>query len=139
MKTVGVIGGLGPQATMDFEKQFHQAANRLIKPQFNSGYPPLVVIYFRHPPVKVGEDGQPVFPIQPDPRLLEGARALGRLADFLVITANGVHDLQEELEAAAGLPILSMVELALEALVEKGWEKVGLLGLGWYARRRRTK
>ena len=30
MKTIGVLGGLGPQATMDFEARVHAAAQRLI-------------------------------------------------------------------------------------------------------------
>ena len=130
MKTVGVIGGLGPQATMDFERQFHQFANALIPPRFNSGYPPLIVYYFRHAPIKIREDGQPQFPIEPDPRLLEGARVLGGVADFLVITANSAHELQPELEAASGRPVLSMVELALGAASANRWKKLGLLGLG---------
>ena len=29
MKTIGVLGGLGPQATMDFEARAHRAARRL--------------------------------------------------------------------------------------------------------------
>ena len=30
MKTIGVLGGLGPQATKDFEARPHQVAHRLI-------------------------------------------------------------------------------------------------------------
>ena len=32
MKTIGVLGGLGPQATMDFEARVHRVAQRLIAP-----------------------------------------------------------------------------------------------------------
>src|SRR5262245_8846741 len=73
MKTIGVLGGLGPQATMDFEVRVHQVAQRLI-PQFqNSGYPPMFVYYCRHPPILLNEDHTPRLPIQPDPRLLKAA------------------------------------------------------------------
>jgi aspartate/glutamate racemase len=41
MKTIGVLGGIGPQATMDFEQRLHQAPQRLIPRRGNSGYPPL--------------------------------------------------------------------------------------------------
>lgn len=51
MKTIGVLGGLGPQATMDFEQRVHRIAQELIPPHGNSGYPPMVVYYCRHPPV----------------------------------------------------------------------------------------
>ena len=50
MKTIGVLGGLGPQATMDFERRLHRVAQRLIAPRMNSGYPPMVVYYHRHAP-----------------------------------------------------------------------------------------
>ena len=45
MQTIGVLGGLGPQATMDFERRVHAVAQRLIAPHLNSGYPPMVVYY----------------------------------------------------------------------------------------------
>ena len=128
MKTIGVLGGLGPQATMDFEQRVHRVAQRLIPQRNNSGYPPMVVFNVRHPPILLGEDYRPVIPIQTDPRLLEAAKRLGRVADFLVITANGPHSLQEEIEAAAGRKILSMIDVTLAEVANKGWGKVGLLG-----------
>jgi aspartate/glutamate racemase len=33
MKTMGVVGGLGPQATMDFEARVHQVAQGLMLPR----------------------------------------------------------------------------------------------------------
>lgn len=127
MKTIGVIGGLGPQATMDFEERVHRVSQRLIPRRANSGYPPMVVYYHRSPPF-VTEDGtRPVMPFQPDPELLEVVRKLGAIADFLVITANGPHVLQRELEEASGRKILSMQELTLGEVMKRGLRKVGVL------------
>ncbi len=127
MKTIGVLGGLGPQATMDFEQRVHHVAQGLVPPQGNSGYPPMVVYYCRHPPVLVDATGHPQLPIQPDLRLLTTARALGQLADFLVIPSNSVHLLQPALEQAAGRPILSMIEVTVAEVTRRGWQRVGLL------------
>ncbi|HEU5099790.1 MAG TPA: aspartate/glutamate racemase family protein [Roseiflexaceae bacterium] len=127
MKTIGVLGGLGPQATMDFERRVHQISQQLIPPQGNSGYPPMVVHYCRHPPVLLEPSGLPVRPLQPDPRLLVAARALGQLADFLVITSNGVHALQSTLEQAADRPVLSMIEATLAEIARREWRRVGVL------------
>ena len=131
MKIIGVLGGIGPQATMDFEARAHAVAQRLISPQANSGYPPMIVYYHRRAPVLVGPDGHsPVFPIQPDPVFLDALQRLGAWADFLVVTANGPHMFQAEIERVAGVPLLSMIELTLANVRERGWRRVGALGLG---------
>jgi aspartate racemase len=130
MKTIGVIGGIGPQATMDFEQRVHRAAQRLIPPRANGGYPPMVVLYHRRPPVRFGADMKPTLPITPDPGLLESARALGAFVDFLVITSNLPHLIQPEIEQASGRKVLSMIDLTLDAVRARGWQRVGVVGMG---------
>lgn len=130
MKTIGVLGGLGPQATMDFERRVHEVSQRLIPQSGNGGYPPMVVMYMRDAPVLLRNDGSPILPIQPNPRLLDFARTLGALADFLVLTANGPHTLRTQIEEASGLKMLSMIDLAIDEMKRRGWKKVGVLGLG---------
>lgn len=110
VKTIGVLEGFGPQAPMDFEARVHRVAQRLIPPYWNAGYPPMVVYYCRHAPFIVKDDGTPQLPLRPDPRVLEAAKWLGQLADFLVIPSNGPHLLQPEIEGVARGKVLSMVE-----------------------------
>jgi len=130
MKTIGVLGGIGPQATLDFEARIHIVSQRLIPQRWGSGYPPMLVYYFRHAPVVLGDDFRPVFPVQPDPRLLDAAKRLGGWVDFLVITANAPHMFHEQIERAAGRPLLSMIQVTLEEVKRREWKKVGVLGLG---------
>jgi len=130
MKTIGVLGGVGPQATMDFEQRLHRAAQRIIPPQLNSGYPPMFVCYLRHPPILTRESGEPILPIQPHPGLFERAKELGAVSDFLVITSNGVHMFKEEIQHASGKPVLSMTDLALAEVKLRCWKRVGVLGMG---------
>ena len=130
MKTIGVIGGIGPQATMDFEARLHRVAQRRIPPRFNSGYPPLVVYYHRRPPVIVGEDGLAIPPLRADPGLLEAAARIGPMVDFIVITSNGVHRVAGEIERAAKRPVLSMVDRVVGEVERRGWRRVGLMTLG---------
>jgi aspartate/glutamate racemase len=68
MKTIGVLGGMGPQATTDFVERLHRAAHHLIPPAGNTGYPPLVVYYIREMPIITGGPGQPA---RPNRKLLE--------------------------------------------------------------------
>jgi aspartate racemase len=130
MKTIGVLGGIGPQATMDFEQRIHRVSQRLIPQRFNSGYPPMIVWYLRHPPVLVTETGSPRLPMQPNPGLLEAARQLGTLADFLVIPCNSAHLLLAEIEQAAGKKVLSMIDATLADVRRREWKRVGVLGFG---------
>jgi aspartate racemase len=129
MKTIGILGGIGPQATMDFELLLHRAAQRLIPQHGNGGYPPTVVWYCRHPPVLLDADGKPQRPRRPDPRLLEAADKLGALVDFIVLPCNGVHLLRADIEAASGRRVLNMIDLTLAEVNRRGWKKIGVLGL----------
>ncbi len=129
MKTIGIIGGMGPQATVDLEMRIHKVAQQVLPPAQNGGYPPMVVEYYRHPPIVMSENGQPVFPLQIDPRLLAVAKHLGTMADFLVLPTNGVHRFQNEIENASGRTLLSMIEATMEELKKRKWKKVGVLGL----------
>ena len=115
---------------MDFEARVHRVAQRLLPPNGNGGYPPMVVYYCRHPPVLMTDTGTPQFPFRPDPRLLEAAKRLGGMADFLVIPSNATHLVQAEIEQAAGCKVLSMIEATLEEVQRRHWKHVGVLGLG---------
>ena len=129
MKTIGILGGLGPQATIDLEMRLHKAAQQTIPQEKNSGYPPMVVQYYRHAPVLLADENTPAVPWQPDPRMLEVARNLGAVSDFLLIASNGVHSFQKEIESASGLKVLNMIDVTLEEVKKKGWQKAGVLGL----------
>ena len=92
--------------------------------------PPTVVWYCRHPPVLLGAEGRPIVPLTADPRLFEAARRLATLADFFVIPSNATHLFQAEIAAAAGIPLVSMIEITAEFVRLAGWRRAGVLGLG---------
>lgn len=130
MKTIGVLGGIGPQATMAFVKEVHRYAQGIIPPHFNAGYPPLVVYYCRFPPVLLDDSGRPREPLEPDPRFLDAAVQLSELSDFLVIPANAAHQLVPDIIGACRCEILDMIDVTMAEVERRGWGAVGLLGLG---------
>lgn len=130
MQRIGVLGGISPQATMEFERQLHRICQRLIPQDWNRGYPRMVVWYHRELPIQVDGDGRPVVPRAIDPGLLEGAAWLGRAADFLVIPCNSAHVGVRQIEAAAGRPVLSMVDVTLADVARRRWRALGVLGFG---------
>jgi aspartate racemase len=127
MKTIGVLGGLGPQATMAFEALVHRSAQRLLPQRANSGYPPMLVAYHRGPLLHLGADGIPQLPPRPDDGLLKAANLLGRSADFLVLASNGAHRFTGAIESAAGKPVLDLISLVLAEVGRRGWRNVGVL------------
>jgi aspartate racemase len=128
MKTIGILGGLGPQATIDFEQRLHRAAQQLIPQPASTAYPPLVSWFFREPPVLLPADGSTPAELPPvNPRLLEAARALGGHVDLLAIPSNGVHLWQSEIEAVAGKPVVSMVDAVIAEVQRRGCRHVGLV------------
>jgi Asp/Glu/Hydantoin racemase len=120
MKRIGVLGGISAQATMDFEMRVHRASQRLIPQHCNEGYPPMVVWYHRRPPVRVHDDGRPYEPREVDPELVEAARWLGKVADFIVIPCNAAHVGAAVIRDAAGCPVLSMIDLVIDDVERQG-------------------
>jgi aspartate racemase len=128
MKRMGVLGGISPQATMDFEARVHRICQRLVPQHWNAGYPPMVVWYHRRLPIRLAEDGRPIVPMQVDPQLVDAAAWLGKGVDFLVIPCNAAHVGLAEIREAAGCPVLSMIDATLEEVERRAWRRVGVLG-----------
>jgi len=128
MKRIGVLGGISSQATMDFEARVHRVAQRLVPRDWNRGYPPMVVWYHRRLPVRVGDDGRPVVPMEVDPQLVDAAAWLGKAADFIVITCNSAHLGVRAISAAAGCPVLSMIDVTMDEITRRGWTRPGVIG-----------
>ncbi len=130
MKTIGIIGGIGPQATIQLEAAIHKFSPKYIKSDKNGGYPALFVYYMREAPVKVDSDGKPLLPHTPSVKLLEVARVLGKECDFLVISSNSPHRFQKEVEEASGKKVLSMIEAVANQVRQRGLKKIGIMTIG---------
>ena len=130
MRTIGILGGIGPQATIDFEARLHTAAQAILPQHVNEGYPPMVTVYLRHAPVLVNERGMPSAPLTLDPRVLDAAERLGQWADLLICPSNTPHFFVDEIEAASGCEMLSIVDVAVAELRRRAVQRVGLTGLG---------
>ena len=115
---------------MDFEVGVHRVAQRFVPQRVNGGYPPLVVYYHRFPAFLTTEDWKPELPLRAHPALLEAAKKIGVMADFIVITSNFVHLFQAEIEQASGCQVLSMIDTTLAEVQRRQWRRVGVLGFG---------
>ncbi len=122
MKKIGIVGGLGPEPTVEYYK--------IITDHFHGkpGGSPRVIIYS----LDVDELAA-LFEIDKYDdvvRILkEAVDALHRAgADFGLIAANTPHIVFDDVKKGSPIPLLSIVTATLEAIKERGIKKVGLLG-----------
>lgn len=124
MQKIGIIGGLGPEATVDYYKRivqfFHEHNQSLSTPE--------IVIYS----VDIAE----LFKLVADQQWDALAKWLTSKvvdlknagADFAVISANTAHIVFNQVQAQSPLPLISIVEATLESAKLAGLKTVGLLG-----------
>jgi aspartate racemase len=123
-KMLGVLGGMGPAATIDFMAKLV----RLTAAAHEQDHLPLVVVSDPRVPDRVGPivEGRGRSPL---PALLAGVRALERAgAQAIAIPCHTAHFWYDDLAAATALPILSIVDAALAELARLKVPK-GPLGL----------
>ena len=123
-RTIGVLGGMGPAATVDFLRKLLVASGATR----DQDHPRIVV------------DCDPTLPDRhagiagtgpsPGPRLAQMARGLKRAgAELLAMPCNTAHAFEEEVRAATDLPFVSIVEAAVAETLARapGARRVGLL------------
>jgi len=130
VKTIGIIGGLGPQATIDFEERLHKVSQKLIKKYRNEGYPPIITYFFRKPPIKLTKNGTVVIPLRPSTDFLKIIKKVANLANFLVVPSNTPHVFAKEIEKVSGKKFLNMIDLTIDEIKKLNFKKVGILAIG---------
>ena len=124
-RTVGIIGGMGPEATIDLMRRIVAAT-----PADDDGdHIRLLVDSNPRVPSRIEALIDRTGP-SPAPAIVDMARGLERQgADVLVIACNTAHHYHADVVAAVGVPVLNMVDLAADDLVDRhpGLTRVGLL------------
>jgi len=123
-KRIGIIGGLSPESTVEYYKHIFR---RYVE-RFGEHSYPEIIIY------SVSFQQYAVWPEQERWDLIaEGLTDVGRKleaagADFLLIAANTMHIVLEQVRAGVGVPVLSMLDAVAEAILAEGFRTVGLIG-----------
>lgn len=124
MHRIGIVGGLGPESTLEYYRGIIDAFNRL---GHGFDYPEIIVYSMNLGPVlamfEAGDwDGL-------ERALLDALQALHRAgADFGAIASNTPHIVWERIEPASPLPLLSIVETVCFEASRLGLKRPGLLG-----------
>jgi len=122
IKTLGIIGGMGPMATVDLMQKVIQATDA----QEDQEHIHILVDNNTDIPDRtaaiLGEGPSPV------PELIKSAERLtAQGADFLIMGCNTAHYFLPELQPHLRVPLLSIIEVAAGYCQQQGYQKVGLL------------
>ena len=124
MKTVGIIGGLGPETTARFYMEVVFACSKI------SGKRPQILISSVGIPLKIEKEIITEAKNEKNilPFLIDTTRQLERAgADFIVIPCNTAHIFIKEIRKAVKIPVLSIVEETSIFLRKEKIKEVGLL------------
>ena len=123
-KIIGILGGVGPWATVDMFKKFLEA----VPAKCDQDYPRLL-IYCNS---KISDRNKAIMEggCDPVPALQDTARALERAgARFIVIASNGTHYYYSAIQDAVEIPVLNMIEETVNFIESQHSElsKIGLV------------
>jgi len=125
MKTIGVLGGMGPVVTAEFYSRILKLCEREHGAVQDGDYPHILIN-------SMSLKGSSESGIR-NAKVLErehvdGIRKLDRAGcDFVVIPCNTAHHFVERLRKESRTPILSIIDLAVARAAKVGMRRIGLL------------
>ena len=123
MIPVGILGGMGPEATILLMQKVLAA----VPARDDADHVPLIVHQNPQVPsrIKALIEGQGADPAPVLQRMARDLQAAGARA--LAMPCNTAHHYAPAIRAACGLPFLDMVELTAARLADQGAQRIGLL------------
>jgi len=125
MKTVGIIGGLGPETTSEFYLELIFSCKQLNKVSY-----PNIIINSVPLTFKIERDAiaDGVGEERCLPYLIDTAKNLEKAGvDFLVLPCNSLHIFIKDIRQSVKIPVLSILEETCKFLKEKNINKVGII------------
>jgi|TARA_B100002003_G_scaffold142961_1_gene132309 aspartate racemase len=123
MKKIGILGGMGPEATSDMYMKIIKIFQKKFNAKFDKDFPEIIIYSMPIPDVVVELDNEKLL----ISCLTKGVKKLEKAgADFVIIACNTVQYYLPEMKKAISIPILSVVEETSKKI--QNYKKVGLLG-----------
>jgi aspartate racemase len=127
MKKIGIVGGLGPEATVEY---YNGIIDAFKNGSGDLNYPE-IILYSVNMSVFVGLMREKKYDQAAD-QLIGRIESLKRAgADFAAISANTPHMLFDRINEKSALPLVSIVEATSDECRSRGLKKAGLLGTGF--------
>lgn len=124
MKTIGMIGGISWKSTATYYRVMNEAAQKRL-----GGLHAVRCVLWSFDFAEIEERQHRGAWTELTAMMVSAARRLeGAGADFLIICANTMHRMAEEVEAEIGIPLLHIADATAGAIRNAGLRRVGLLG-----------
>jgi len=124
MKTVGIIGGIGPESTLEYYKFIIETYRRL---KSDGSYPPIIINSVDLQKMIAMMEANQLASVA-DYLVVELEKLARAGADFALLASNTPHIVFEEVARRSTLPLISIVEATCDAAKSLGLKKVGLFG-----------
>lgn len=124
MKKIGILGGMGPEATAELYLQIIRIFQQEYGAVYDNDYPEILICSLPLPDIveKVASREEII------KKLTEGLRKLEKAgADFVAIPCNTVISFLSEIKCCVSIPIVNIVEETLLEIEKTKLKKVGLL------------
>ncbi len=123
MKKVGILGGMGPQATVLLMQKIIDAIDAID----DNEHIPLIVHQNTQVPsrIKAIVNGTGVHPANALKNMAVDLEKMG--CELLAMPCNTAHSYYSEISSTVSVPLLNMIDLSLVALTEKKYKKIGIL------------
>ncbi len=124
MKTVGILGGMGPEATAQLYLEIIKIFRQRYGAKYDSDYPEIFILNLPLPDV-VEEKGSQDAIIK---ILQEGVRKLELAgADFIAVACNTVMTFLPQMQKVVSIPFVSIVEETAVVVEKRGFNTVGIV------------
>ncbi|MBI2675641.1 MAG: amino acid racemase [Candidatus Aenigmarchaeota archaeon] len=125
MKTIGIIGGMGPEATARFYMEIIRLFQRKYAATNDSDYPKMFICNLPIPDVLYDLENE----VGVREMLLTAARKLESCScEFIAIPCNSVQVFIKDLRSSVGIPVINIVEETARFLKDRNFAKVGIMG-----------
>ena len=126
MKTIGLLGGMSPESTIDYYRRIHAGVHRALGRHhsarmyvYSADLDDVLSWLYRRDHAALGQ------------HLGDAAEHLERSgADFVLMACNSAHAVAPQVEQRLTVPLIHIADVLGEALRAAGVTKIGLLGTG---------
>ena len=124
MKTVGIIGGIGPESTIEY---YRLIISSYLDHEKLGNYPQIIInsVNMKKMLDLIGENKL----TEVTDYLVAEVQKLAKAgADFALLASNTPHIVFDQINQASALPLVSIVEATCEEVINMGLKRIGLFG-----------